>query len=56
MLNLSWNNIEMGIDRVVRKLAPSSGVQDLYPNQKLMLHQICKGQDKTSALCPLKLW
>ena len=45
MDNLCWDDIELGIDRVVEKLSPDSGVHDLYPNQRLMLHQFCNGQD-----------
>ena len=45
MNDLSSTDIDHGIDRIVSNLARFSGIQALYPNQRQMLHEFCKGRD-----------
>ena len=39
------SEIDKSIDRVIMRLLPSSGVHNLYPSQRKMLHNFCKGEN-----------
>jgi hypothetical protein len=45
MEKISDLNVDLSINRVLAMLSPSSGISDLYPNQRKMLHYFCQGQD-----------
>ena len=45
MEKISDLDVDQGINRVLTMLSPSSGISDLYPNQRKMLHLFCQGQD-----------
>jgi hypothetical protein len=41
---ISSSSIDRSIDRIVSRLAPS-GIRELYPNQRKLLHEFCLGKD-----------
>ena len=47
MIDISTGDIDGSIDRVVALLAEGSGskIRELYPNQRELLHELCKGID-----------
>jgi hypothetical protein len=49
------SEIDKSIDLVIMRLLPSSGVHNLYPNQRKMLHNFCKGENifYTGKIVPL---
>ena len=45
MDQVTESEIDKSIDQVILKLLSSSGVRDLYPSQRKMLHNFCKGDN-----------
>ena len=44
MFKLSSEEVDLGITELELKLSASSGISTLYPNQRQLLHEFCKGQ------------
>ena len=42
--HLAESTIDSAIDRVVAKLSACSKIKALYPNQRMILHQFCRGR------------
>ena len=42
---LSKSQIDESINHIVSRLSTNSGIQDLFPNQRRLLHEFCKGQN-----------
>ena len=45
MNKLSASLIDDAIDVAVERLAVSSAIKELYPNQRVMLHKFCDGNN-----------
>ena len=45
MDKLSTSQIDSLIDNVVAKLNPNSGIKEVYPSQRSLLHEFCRGNN-----------